>query len=158
PIILTSLVIGAIIITAAPGNYWIRILSIFIPGLDGVGSSNQRKELLDLSLLVTARNPLGIGMGNFPIVGIRNLQTHNAYTQVSSELGLLGFAAYVIFIVSPLRKLAAIERQMFSNRDLSWMYYLSIGIQATIIGYMVSSFFDSVAYQWYIYYPIAYAV
>ncbi len=30
--------------------------------------------------------------------------------------------------------------------------------QASIIGYMVSSFFASVAYQWFIYYLIAYAV
>ena len=135
-----------------------RILSIFIPGLDAVGSSNQRKELLQLSLLVTARNPLGIGIGNFPIVGIQNLQTHNAYTQISSELGWLSFIAYLVFMISPLRKLAAIERQMFLRKDLSWIYYLAIGIQVTIIGYMVSSFFASVAYQWFIYYPVAYAV
>ena len=107
---------------------------------------------------MTARNPWGIGLGNFPIVGIHNLQTHNAFTQVSSELGWLSFAAYVIFMVSPLRKLMAIERKMFSKRDLSWIYYLSIGVQASIVGYMVSSFFASVAYQWYIYYPVVYAV
>ena len=52
----------------------------------------------------------------------------------------------------------AIERQMFAAQDSSWMYFLSIGIQASIIGYMVSSFFGAVAYNWYVYYPIAYAV
>ena len=153
-----SVVIGGVIILAAPGNYGLRMLSIFIPGLDAVGSSDQRKELLERSLLVTARNPWGIGIGNFPIVGIRNLQSHNAFTQVSSELGILGLVAYIIFMVSPFRKLSAIERTLFERGDANWFYYLAIGLQASIIGYMVSSFFASVAYNWFIYYLIAYAV
>ncbi|HXG85693.1 MAG TPA: O-antigen ligase family protein [Pyrinomonadaceae bacterium] len=158
-VVLISAVVGLIFILVAPGNYGLRILSIFIPSLDQVGSSDQRSELLKLSLLVTLRNPQGIGIGNFPIVGIRNLDTHNAFTQVSSELGWLAAFAYITLIVSPLRKLAAVERQLFaSSEDDSWIYYLSIGIQASIVGYMVSSFFAPVAYNWFLYYPIAYAV
>lgn len=155
---LASLVVGGIAILAAPGNYGLRMLSIFIPGLDPVGSSDQRRELLERSLLVTARNPWGIGIGNFPIVGIHNLQSHNAFTQVSAELGLLGLAAYLIFMISPFRKLGAIERTQFDVGKAGWFYYLAIGLQASIIGYMVSSFFASVAYNWFIYYLIAYAV
>ncbi len=155
---LASIVVGGILMIAAPGNYGVRMLSIFIPGLDPVGSSTQRRELLDRSLLVTARNPWGIGIGNFPIVGIHEHQTHNAYTQVSSEIGILGLIAYLVFIISPLRKLSAIERMLFAQDRLDWFYYLSIGLQASIIGYMVSSFFSSVAYNWFIYYGIAYAV
>ncbi len=155
---IASIVIGGIAIVAAPGNYGLRMLSIFIPGLDAVGSSDQRRELLERSLLVTARNPWGIGIGNFPIVGVRNLQTHNAFTQVSAELGILGLIAYLVFMISPFRKLRAIERTLFESDDLDWFYYFSIGLQASIIGYMVSSFFASVAYNWFIYYLIAYAV
>ncbi len=155
---IASLVIGGITILAAPGNYGLRMLSIFIPGLDPVGSSDQRRQLLERSLLVTARNPWGIGIGNFPIVGIHNLQSHNAFTQVSAELGLLGLAAYLIFMISPFRKLGAIERKRFDEGKAGWFYYLAIGLQASIIGYMVSSFFASVAYNWFIYYLIAYAV
>jgi O-antigen ligase len=114
--------------------------------------------LLIRSLIVTARNPWGIGIGNFPIVGIRNLVTHNSFTQISSELGLLGLAAYLIFMISPFRKLGAIERTLFAKEDLDWFYYLAIGLQASIVGYMVSSFFVSVAYNWFVYYLIAYAV
>jgi len=155
---IASIVVGGIAIVAAPGNYGLRMLSIFIPGLDVVGSSDQRRELLERSLLVTARNPWGIGIGNFPIVGVRNLQSHNAFTQVSAELGILGLIAYLIFMISPFRKLGAIERKLFDENRLDWFYYLAIGLQASIIGYMVSSFFASVAYNWFIYYLIAYAV
>ncbi len=142
----------------APGNFGIRVLSIFIPGLDAVGSSDQRRELLERSIIVTLRNPWGIGIGNFPIVGIRNLVSHNAYTQVSAELGLLGLAAYLVFMISPYRKLGAIERTLFAKDDHGWFYYLAVGLQASIVAYMISSFFASVAYNWFIYYLIAYAV
>lgn len=153
-----SIIIGGIAIVAAPGNYGLRMLSIFIPGLDAAGSSDQRWELLMRSLLVSARNPWGIGIGNFPIVGVRSLQSHNAFTQVSAELGILGLIAYLVFIISPYRKLSAIERTLFDADDHSWYYYLAIGLQASIVGYLVSSFFASVAYNWFVYYLIAYAV
>ncbi|MEO6654834.1 MAG: O-antigen ligase family protein [Pyrinomonadaceae bacterium] len=153
-----SILIGAVGIIAAPGNYGLRVLSIFIPVLDGVGSSDQRKALLERSLLVTARNPWGIGIGNFPLVGFHDLQTHNAFTQVSAEIGILGLVAYLVFMLSPFRKLGAIERTLFAKQETTWFYYLSIGLQASIVGYLVSSFFASVAYNWFIYYLIAYAV
>lgn len=157
-VILGSVVVAVAIIAAAPGDYGKRVISIFDVSQDVSGSHDQRRELLERSIQVTLRNPWGIGLGNFPIVGVRNLQTHNAFTQISAELGWLCLIAYIIFLVSPIRKLAAIERQMFARGDTSWIYYLSIGLQTCIIGYMVSSFFVSVAYQWFVYFPIAYAV
>ena len=151
-------VAGLITILLAPGNYGLRILSIFIPSLDPVGSSDQRTELLIRSVLVTLRNPLGIGIGNFEIVGTHNLGTHNAFTQVSAELGWLAFIAYLIILLSPIRKLDMMERRLFEKGDNSWLYYLSIGVQASLAGYFVASFFSSVAYNWYVYYPVAYAI
>ena len=153
-----SAFVGLLVILFAPGNYGMRILSIFGLAPDEVGSRDQRQELLIRSIIVTLRNPWGIGIGNFQIVGIRNLVTHNAYTQVSSEIGLLGLLAYVIFMVSPFRKLGAIERTEFAGDKHGWFYYLAIGLQASIVAYMVSSFFVAVAYNWFIYYLIAYAV
>lgn len=148
----------AAIVALAPGNYAIRVLSIFIPGLDPVGSSDHRSVLLQQSIWVTLRNPWGIGMGNFPIVSSRNLVSHNAYTQVSAELGVIALVVYIVFIVSPLKRLREIEQETFGSKESSKFHYLAIGLQASIIGYMVGSFFASVAYQWLIYYLVAYAV
>lgn len=153
-----SVIVGVVVTLLAPGNFGLRILSIFIPGLDPVGSSSQRSELLERSIIVSLRNPWGIGIGNFPIVGIRNLVSHNAFTQVSAELGILGLIAYLIFMLSPFRKLGAIERTQFEKDETDWFYYLAIGLQASIVGYLIGSFFASVAYNWFIYYLIAYAV
>lgn len=155
---LVSLVAGGLFILLAPGNYGLRLLSIFIPGLDPVGSSDQRKELLFRSIYVSLRNPLGIGMNNSALMNDFNLQWHNSFTQISSELGFLGLIAYLIFIVSPFRKLAAIERTLYAENKQSWFYFMAIGLQASFVAYLFSSFFVSVAYNWFIYYLIAYAI
>ncbi|HEV7645642.1 MAG TPA: O-antigen ligase family protein [Pyrinomonadaceae bacterium] len=157
-VMLITAIIGVIFLAVAPGNYGLRIMSIFIPGLDPVGSSDQRTELLKQSFWVTLRNPWGVGMGCFQIGSSRNLVTHNAYTQVSSELGIAGLVVYCLLITGPFRKLGAMERELFESKNKSWMYYLAIGIQASIVAYMVGSFFGSFAYNWFVYYPVAYAI
>jgi hypothetical protein len=73
-------------------------------------------------------------------------------------MGIAAMVCYIIFLVHPLRKLRMIEREMFERNESSRYYYFAIGIQASLIGYMVASFFAAVAYQWYIYYLVAYAI
>lgn len=146
-------------VALAPGGYGTRVLSIFDSSLDPNASSSMRRQVLWRSLYVAANNPFfGVGIGNFPIMSIRMLESHNAYTQVAAEMGVAALAVYVLFVVTPLRRLARIERETFESRRASKFHYRAIGLQAGLAAYMVSSFFASVAYQWYIYYLVAYAV
>lgn len=156
--VVAAVFLAGAFIAVAPGDYGKRILSIFDSSLDVTGSSGERSEALNRSILVTLRNPWGIGQGNSVLFGERNLETHNAYTQVSSELGVAGLAAYLVLLIYPLRRLSRMEGEMSKSGDRSALYFMAVGTHAAIIGYMVSSFFASVAYQWYVYYPIAYAV
>src|SRR5207302_638200 len=101
---------------------------------------------------------LGIGMGNYqPEMSYKGLVTHNSYTQVASEMGMAALVCYATFIVSPLRKLARITRQTFASREDSRFYYLALGLQGSLIAYMVASFFLSVSYNWYVFYLVSYA-
>lgn len=143
----------------APGNYATRLASIFIPSLDAVGSSGMRQEILYVSIWTALRHPLfGIGMGNFHIVSVRELVSHNAYTQVAAEMGMVALVCYTMFIVTPLKRLGFIARETYPTRSQSPYFYLAVGLQASLVGYMVTSFFASVAYIWYVYYLVAYAV
>jgi O-antigen ligase len=159
-IALGILLIGAGFLLFAPGNYSGRLLSILIPSLDPMGSANARRAELFRSLYVAFRHPVfGIGMGNYATqMSLRGIVTHNSYTQVAAEMGLGALACYLIFIVAPLRKLGEITRETFDARDNSHFYYMSLGLQAGLIGYMVSTFFLSVAYTWYVFYLVGYAV
>jgi putative inorganic carbon (HCO3(-)) transporter len=143
----------------APGDYGSRLSTITNVSSDLTGSSSQRYALLMRSILVSLRHPLlGIGMGNFHIVALSESVSHNAYTQVSAEMGLGALAVYLWFMIAPLRRLRIIERETFETRRTSRYYYLAVGLQAALVGYMVSSFFASVAYQFYVYYLVGYAV
>lgn len=154
------LVLSIAFLFLAPGDYGVRLLSIFIPSLDPVQSADARRGELFRSLYTAVRHPFfGIGMGNYASqVSLRGIVTHNAYTEVAAELGLAAFACYTMFIVSPLRKLGQIVRDTFNGRANSRYYYLALGLQASLIAYMVTSFFLSVAFLWYVYYLVGYAV
>ena len=150
--------ISAVLILA-PGSYFGRISSIVNSGADFTGSSSQRTEILKRSILVTLRYPLtGVGMGNFHFKSVHELVTHNAYTQVSSEMGIPALIVYLMLMIYPLRRLRRIEAETLDDPQRRKYYYWAIGIQASIVAYMVASFFASVAYYWYIYYLVGYAV
>ncbi|MBC8031414.1 MAG: O-antigen ligase family protein [Pyrinomonadaceae bacterium] len=143
----------------APGNYVGRLLSI-MPSLDPGESADARRGELFRSLYVALRHPLlGIGMGNYQNeMSYKGLVTHNSYTQVAAEMGAAALVCYTLFIVKPLRKLGQIARETLKPRLSSNYYYLAVGLQASLLGYMVSTFFLSVAYAWYIYYLVGFAV
>jgi hypothetical protein len=63
-----------------------------------------------------------------------------------------------MFMVIPYKRLGHIERETLNEKRHSRFYYLAIGLQASLAGYMVCSFFLSVAYDWYIYFLVGYAV
>ena len=159
-IVFAVLSFAGVIVLLAPDKYGSRLLSIFIPSLDPEGSADARRGELFRSIYVALRHPLlGIGMGNYqPEMSYKGLVTHNSYTQVASEMGMTALACYMMFIVTPLRKLGQMARETFDTRRDSRFYYLTLGLQASLIAYLISSFFLAVAYVWYVYYLVAYAV
>ncbi|MCP9493832.1 MAG: O-antigen ligase family protein [Pyrinomonadaceae bacterium MAG19_C2-C3] len=138
------------------GSYASRLSTIMTPG--GEASASARQNLLFRSIAASLRNPLfGVGIGNFSIISIHNQVSHNAYTEISSELGLPALVFYITMILTAFKGLRQIEREILESGDKK-LYYWVTGMQASLLGYAVSSFFLSVAYQWYIYYLISYAV
>ncbi|MDQ1559413.1 MAG: hypothetical protein QOD32_2473 [Pyrinomonadaceae bacterium] len=145
------------LVALAPGAYTDRLSTIGSVNRDA--SSSSRRDLLVRSIIVAIYNPVfGVGIGNFHIVSIRELVSHNSYTQVAAEMGLAAMVIYIAFIVVPIRRLRLIEHATYDTRRGSRIYYLSVGLQASLIGFMISSFFGSVAYQFSVYYLVGYAV
>ena len=157
-VVLTFVAAGALFLVLLPPEFTLRLLSVFGGDADR-GSAIARENLLIRSVIVSLRHPLlGIGMDNFHILSLREQVSHNAYTQLSADMGLPALVFYVLFMLSTLKRLRAIERETFDDRKRSRVYYLAVGLQASVVGYMVSSFFASVAYLWYIYYLVGYAL
>src|SRR5437764_14743501 len=97
---------------------------------------------------------LGVGMRTFHNASIHDQVSHNAYTQVGAEMGILALVVYVLFMVAALKRMRQIERETYETRSRTSVYYLAVGLQGCLIGYMVGSFFVSVAYLLYIYYLV----
>ena len=159
-IVVAVVLFGVAALLFAPDQYGGRLLSIFDSKLDPGGSSDARRGELIRSIVVAIRHPLlGIGIGNYqPEMSERGLVTHNSYTQVACEMGVAALVCYTLFVVTPLRRLGQIARETFAARASSNYYYLSVGLQASLLGFMVSSFFLSVAYVWYVYYLVAFGI
>jgi O-antigen ligase len=137
----------------APGSYKARLST------SDDDSAMTRFDDFKRSLFVAARHPVvGVGMGNYILFSNSNKASHNAYTQVAAEMGVAALAFYILFIVAPLKRLRGIERRSFETKSERRFYYAAAALQASLIGYMVASFFASVAFLWYIYYLVGYAV
>ena len=137
----------------APGAYRQRVTTMGDP------SAETRKGDLKRSVYLALRNPInGVGMDNFVLYSDRELATHNSYTQVASELGLPAAAVYVLFLVAAIRRLRRIPAPRDVDKRQRRIPYLAIGLEASLIGFMVTSFFASVAYLWYVYYLVGYAI
>jgi putative inorganic carbon (hco3(-)) transporter len=147
----------SIFIAVSPGGYGSRITSMF--GGDATGSVDARREILWRSVRVALRYPVfGIGIGNFYYRGQHDQVSHNAYTQVAAEMGVAAFVFYCMFMITSLKRLKQVERESLPEKDRARFYYLAVGLQASLVAYMVSSFFASVAHLWYVYYLVGYSV
>jgi O-antigen ligase len=117
-------------------------------------SAQQRWNLLIQSLKVTAQHPLfGVGPGNFEVVSGYWRVTHNSYTQMSSEGGVLAFVLYIMILWRGLANLAATKRL---SRSAEERRMLASALRASLVAFVFGSFFASVAYLFYPYFFVAY--
>ena len=114
---------------------------------------------LKRSVFLMLRHPLlGVGIGNYSMYSNRAKATHNSYTQVGAEMGITAAIIYLLFVVAPLKPLRGIGGEHLGMKKKPRFYYLAIAFQASLIAYMLASFFASVAYLWYVDYLVAYAL
>jgi|SRR6201991_1717823 len=137
----------------APGAYRSRLATT------KDDSATARTDELKRSIYITIRHPLlGVGMNNFVVYSNSEHATHNAYTQVSSEVGVPAGVIYVLFLVAAFKRTRRMPHPREVDKRDRGLPYLAIGLQAALVGFMVSSFFASVAFVWYIYYLVAYII
>jgi O-antigen ligase len=163
-----TIAIGALL-AVLPENLYKRYATLLASAEDvqgdigqesAVESTESRLESLRKSITITLQNPLvGVGPGNFMVAeaemakaaGERPawLQTHNGYTQVSSETGFPGFflyAAAMISVAGLIRRVARLQVTAQEGRDLVFLAkYLQIGY----ISYAIAVFFGVSLYSLY---------
>lgn len=158
-------------IALLPGAVSARLLSLFksdeeqILVDEGAYASRQsRTHLLKRSLYLTITHPLlGVGPGEFANAENEDSQaqfdqrgawhdTHNAYTQVSSETGIpagLCFIAAVITTFTLVNRIYKEARKRSESPIQRPVMLTSFCILVSIIGFMAACFFLSLAYTFY---------
>lgn len=180
--ILAAVVAGMIIVPMLPPAFWNRMTSIADASKDPTGSRAERRMLLERSFEAFLDNPItGVGAGQFK--NYRGNQsetwrvTHNAYTQVASEIGLIGLIAFLYLMARGFQAAWA------TRRALGWIYrrrertrrrrapqdvedglideerrFLEThasAMLAGLTGWAVCACFASVAFHWTLYYMLA---
>lgn len=122
------------------------------------GSTESRSYLLRKSIEVTLANPLfGVGPGMFAVAasdiakeqGDRALwqQTHNTYTQVSSETGFPGLIIYLAFIVAIFRATRLPPQwAKMSDPEIQLLNNVALSLRLALISFCGGAMFGSLAY------------
>jgi O-antigen ligase len=127
-------------------------------------SADARQTLLMSGVVLTLNNPVfGVGPGNFgpTIVNIGKeqgfdwapLNTHNAYTQVSSETGIPGILLFLALIFFSTRALVSLLRQTSATGTTpnSEIHRLASALLVSFAAILTCLFFLSEAYGQIIY-------
>ena len=119
------------------------------------GSTESRTKMLQISLLTTIRNPIfGVGPGMFAVATAEEakeqgeraawLQTHNMYTQVSSETGIPGFILYISAVVIGFRNIGYAKKRAGLNTQLVSM---ASWLRVSYLAFLFTGLFASTAFH-----------
>ena len=149
----------------APESYWARIQTITSKQDYNVTAEYGREALWRRGLNLLSENPVtGVGAGAI-ITGIGTsygdeggkwMTVHNAYLQISAELGLGGGALFILLILSSFRDLRRLRlkyaRLPGEFQDHLW---LITALEISLVGFCVAATFLSAAYFAVFYFLIA---
>jgi O-antigen ligase len=123
-------------------------------------SADSRKHKLEQSLELTLTHPLtGVGMGVFiPAAADMSkergehqdwLASHNSYTQISSETGVLGFLIIVAVFAVTLSGLLKLHRTA-RRLNLKEVQSMALCMLLSSIALSIHFFFDAIPYDFYL--------
>jgi O-antigen ligase len=181
--VIAAVVAGMLALPMVPQSFYDRMSSITDESKDETGSREERTLLMEQAWTLSQEYPLtGVGAGQFQNFGPpgqakRWRQTHNAFLQVSSELGVFGFAAFVFLVIR------AFMASLWTRKHLAWIYrrrsrkgtptepedglnehdrqFLqthATAMVACMVGWAVAAMFASVAFNWTLYYLLGLSV
>lgn len=160
----TSLLAGTLVAVASE-QFWSQMGTILSPQEDyNVTSETGRMSIWRRGIGYMLDRPLlGVGANNFPVaegvlsplaerqeygVGVRWAAPHNSLVQVGAELGIPGLVLFLGFIASTLLGLRRIEREAGRpTPEAGAAARIAQAMTASLIGFLIGSFFLSLAYS-----------
>jgi len=168
--------IVAVVFGAASDRYWTQMQTMLNPHQDyNLTSDAGRLKIWERGLGYMAAHPVtGVGGENFGVaegtisplakraergLGVRWGAAHNTFIQVGAELGVPGLLLFIGLIATTFRLLRRVTRQ--SAREgpaAAESSRLAQALTASLIGFVVGSFFLSLAYMDMLYTLVAFSL
>jgi O-antigen ligase len=126
-----------------------------------IGSSDERTLLLQESIRLALHHPLlGVGPGQFPDVAGQDLRTqgrwskwmntHNAYAQIASEIGIPAFLIYLSILIACWRTTRFPSSGGSHHPEEIELRNVAFCIRLALLSFCINSFFTSIAYSFYV--------
>jgi O-antigen ligase len=157
---------------AAPPGYWDQMGTIFSPTEDyNWKSPTGRREVFKRGIGYMARNPAtGIGIDNFPraegtisdraiaqaadpnLPGIKWSVAHNSHLEVATEMGVVGFAFWLMLVLGGVFGITRLRRRLPKHwakgtDEERLLYYSTLYIPVAFAAFIFNSSFVSFAYR-----------
>ena len=157
-------------LVVAPSSYWdeVKTISTENTEVNPTGTGAQRVYAWKIGWRIFLNNPvIGVGQGNYPWnvgetekeMGVlwqtRSLSgraAHSLYFTILPELGAVGTIIFALFIIYSLKNLKFIrnssmhKKNIFPDDESRRIYYASLALEGSLIGFMTSSIFISTLY------------
>jgi O-antigen ligase len=160
-------------IAAAPGVFWDRIQTIWSDSSPGNkvsasadASTEERQAILKASIQYTIEHPIvGLGLGNFSVA--RGTETglstgwngtHNTFTELSSEAGVPALLIFLALLGSSIAAMWRVTRAPKATAEGAELDAFSRATLASLLAFLFGAFFAHIAYEYFLYYPIAVGV
>lgn len=156
-LVVLAVVIGVAVLIFGGRRLEERFEALANPSKDptAYATAQLRREMLWRSLVVTAEHPLfGVGPGNFQVISGSWRDTHNSYTQMSSEAGV---AALILYLMILWRTRSNIRRARQLASEQQELQLWVGALNASFLAFLIGSFFANVAYHFFPYFLVAYA-
>lgn len=170
--VLASIPAGLMILLLMPDMAWERYATILRSDIreaqtgeekGAIESANSRQYHLQQSIELTFLNPVfGVGPGMFPVASAdysrkqggkaRWKETHNSYTQISSETGLPGLLLYISLLAATVLaqwKVMRMSRGAPEHSVLAECGAIAYSLFLSMAVTLVTGTFSSVGYQFY---------
>jgi O-antigen ligase len=161
-------------VSFAPRVFWQRLGTVWNSSetyADAVQASAEESAqdhlaVLERSITYTLDHPIfGLGLGNFEVASGLQLRqpgawmgTHNTFTEVSSEAGVPALGLLLALLVTAIIHMKNSSREMMKDPGNSDLTLMARATLASLLSFLFGAFFAHLAYEYYLFYPIAIAV
>jgi O-antigen ligase len=168
------LLIALAAIGMAPGVFWQRMATVWSGSensqneiaASAVMSEEERMGAVQRAIQYSLENPLfGLGLGNFIVASGTEigkpeawLGTHNTFAEMSSEAGIPALVLFVALLWTAIRRVHRLGQKTIIGPQGFELKLLARATLVSLLSLVFGAFFAHIGYEYFFYYPIAFAV